>query len=145
MAAASPGLQGLPVQDDLAARHLQPGFAARRASVWMNRFDIGVQPGAPDFRILHQPHFILARVGRGDTGKMVAHRIGADRLLLIAGRDAVFDGMIQICSRWQVSVGLALNSAWTMPEPALMRWISPGRMVPPPPVESLWAMAPSRM
>ncbi len=25
------------------------------------------------------------------------------------------DGMIQICSRWQVSVGLALNSAWVMP------------------------------
>jgi CheY-like chemotaxis protein len=66
-------------------------------------------------------------------------------LLIVDYMMPVLDGMIHICRRWQVSVGLALNSAWTMPEPALMRWISPGRMTPPPPVESLWAMAPSRM
>ena len=54
----------------------------------MDRFDIGIQPRRPDFRILHQPHFIGLRIGRGDAGEIVVHRLGVDRLLFIAGRDA---------------------------------------------------------
>jgi len=56
---------------------MQPGLAALGQG--MDGLDIGVQLGRPDFRILHQPHFILARVGGGDL------RFGEDMIKLPVG------------------------------------------------------------
>ena len=44
---------------------LRPGRSGWIAST------LGIQLGGPDFRILHQPHFIVARLGRGDAGELV--------------------------------------------------------------------------
>ena len=53
-----------------------------------------------------------------------------------------FDGTIQICRRCAGRSREALNSACTMPVPALIFWISPGRMIEPLPSESLCCNAP---
>lgn len=52
-------------------------------------------------------------------------------------------GRIQICSRWTGSVFEALNSLWRIPVPALMRWISPGRISEPLPRLSRCSSTPS--
>ena len=44
---------------------------------------------------------------------------------------------------WRTSVSGVDTSEWQMPVPAVMRLISPGRTVPTPPPESMWAIAPS--
>ena len=76
MAAASPAFSVSSPSADFALGHLQPGLAALRQG--MDRLDTGIQLRRPDFRILHQPHFIFARIGRGDAGEMVAHRFRID-------------------------------------------------------------------
>ena len=52
-------------------------------------------------------------------------------------------GTIQTWRKWTGSVFEAFISLWVTPVPARMNWISPGRMTPPPPVESLCASPPS--
>src|SRR5581483_11340899 len=50
------------------------------------------------------------------------------------GSSPFSSGRIQICSRWTGSVCDALASLWRMPRPAVMRWLSPGRMMEPVPM-----------
>ncbi len=51
-------------------------------------------------------------------------------------------GTIQIWRKCTGSVFEAFLSLWVTPVPARMNWISPGRMMPPPPVESLCSSPP---
>jgi len=55
----------------------------------------------------------------------------------------VTSGSIQICRKCVVPALSSLYSLCSTPRPALMRWTSPGTMVEPVPIESLWASAPS--
>jgi hypothetical protein len=55
----------------------------------------------------------------------------------------VTSGSIQICRKWVTPAFSWLNSLWRTPLPALMRCTSPGTMVEPVPIESLWPSAPS--
>ena len=55
----------------------------------------------------------------------------------------VTSGSIQIWRKCVLPAWSSLYSLCSTPCPALMRWTSPGTMVEPVPMESLWASAPS--
>jgi hypothetical protein len=54
------------------------------------------------------------------------------------------DGRSLSWKTWAPSVREAFVSLWRMPRPAVIRWNSPAKMTPEPPVESSCASAPSR-
>ena len=85
------------------------------------------------------PSGVVASADRGATDVLVARR---DQLLVAREVDPQLDAVEEAALVTSHSGGASMCSS---PDPAVIHWVSPSVIVPPPPLLSWWSKTPSMM